>query len=223
MATFLELAGSLHQEAGLSGSGPASVTGQSGMNKKVVDWINAAWYEIQSARAGWKWMWRNTGSVTTTVGVNEYDLAALGFDTDNLVGDSISIQVTGSPNTIIKLDHISYESFREQTAFYPMVSGQPIYSSLTPGDTLVLNTYPDRQYDIKFEWYVRPSFMSDNGDVPGMPLMFHPMIVELALAKYALHDGAPDVYQVAEKEYAMWMRRLERSQLPTVETIGTLA
>jgi hypothetical protein len=223
MTTFLELAKTLRQEAGLSGTGPASVVGQSGMDKKVVDWTNDAWYDIQSARNDWAWMWRNNGLVNTTVGQQTYDLPGLGFDAERVIAESVSIQRTGEPNSIISLDMIPYSSFRDMTAFLPVTSSQPIYCAIAPNDHLWLNTLPDRDYTIKFEWYAKPSFMTGNNDIPALPLPYHRMIVELALMKYASHDGAMEVYQVAEKEYRKWMRRLERSQLPDVETTGALA
>lgn len=223
MATFLELAKSLRQEAGLSGTGPAAVTNQSGMDKKVVEWINDSWYDIQSARNDWAWMWRNTGQVVTVVGQQSYNLPLLGFDTEHVISESVSIQRTGEPNSIISLEMIPYATFRDMTAFLPPSSSQPLYCAVAPNDYLWLNTLPDREYTIKFEWYAKPSYLVNSTDIPAMPLPYHRMIVELGLMKYGMHDGAVEVYQAAEREYRKWMRRLERSQLPVAETAGALA
>lgn len=223
MATFLDLCKDLRRESGLSGTGPASVVGQSGMDGKVVEWINDSWYELQSSRNDWRWMWRNNGLVTTTIGQRTYDLPLLGFDFEHLIKESLSIQVTGNANTIIELTLLSWAEFRDLTAFRPVTSGQPSYCAIAPDDSLYLETSPDQQYDIAFEWYEKASYMANNGDAPAMPLPYHRILVEMGLMKYAVHDGAIEVHQVAEKEYRKWLRRLERSQLPDIVGPDSLA
>ena len=48
--TYLELCQTLRREAGVSGVGPASVVDQSGEYLRLVEWIKAAWTEIQLLR-----------------------------------------------------------------------------------------------------------------------------------------------------------------------------
>ena len=48
--TFLELCRRLAREVDASGSGPSAVTGQTGENRRIVDWVASAWQDIQLQR-----------------------------------------------------------------------------------------------------------------------------------------------------------------------------
>ena len=219
---FLDLCRELRQESGLSGDGPSAVTGQSGMSKKIVDWINSSVYDLESYRDNWAWMWR-TGSITTTVGQQSYDLPSLGFDANKIVAESLSIERTGEPNTITQFELVSWDIYREKTAFRTANPGQPVFCALAPNDYLYVDTLPDRSYTIKFAWYRKPAYLSTNTDIPTIPVQFHRILVEMGLMKYAAHDGATETYQASNKEYMKWLRRMEASQLPVVEVVSTLA
>jgi hypothetical protein len=223
MSTFLQLAQSVRSEAGLSGTGPSAVTGQSGMDKKVVDWVNDAWYDIQAARPNWRWMWRNDGAIATVAGTKSYDLAALGFDVENVIPESVSITNVGNPASIIQLEFVEFDAYREATKFILDEPDKPTLCTIDPSGAFVMNPTPDDVYDVAFEYYTPPSFLSGNTDVPELPVKFHRMIVELALTKYSSHDDAVGVYQTANIEYKKWMRRLEQAQLLEVVSVGAMA
>ena len=68
---YLALCDKLLKETGLSDQGVSSVIGQSGLNKKAVDWINRAWTEIQNLN-DWNFLWK-TSSFNTVNGQQNYD------------------------------------------------------------------------------------------------------------------------------------------------------
>lgn len=223
MATFLALAQKLRSEAGLSGTGPSAVTSQSGMDKKCVDWINDAWYEIQSAHTNWKWMWENDGMVTMVAGQREYDISS--FTVQSPVRDSFRSCVSGNTGTDMWCTWYEYDEFRETFLFGTPTSGsQPLAVTISPAGTLLVDPVPNSAstYEVRFEYYIVPSLLVAATDVPGMPLRFHDMIMYRALMKYASHDGAAEVYADAQANYEKWERRLETDQLETVIQAGTL-
>ena len=55
---FLALAQRLRQEAGASGTGPLTTVNQAGESRRFVDWVAAAYQDIQSQREDWQWMRR---------------------------------------------------------------------------------------------------------------------------------------------------------------------
>ena len=73
---FLSLCKRLRQEAGYSGSGPSSVTNQAGESKRVVDWINDAWLDIQGMRSDWRFM-LEPFSVSLVSGESSVSVSAL--------------------------------------------------------------------------------------------------------------------------------------------------
>ena len=56
MSTYLEICKRVRQEAGIAGTGPASVLNQTGEYKRVVDWVASAWEDLQNKRSDWLWM-----------------------------------------------------------------------------------------------------------------------------------------------------------------------
>jgi hypothetical protein len=223
MSTFLQLCQEVRQEAGLSGTGPSSVQSQVGMDKKVVDWVNDAWYDIQSARPNWRWMWNGDGLITTTAGEFQYDPASFGFVIENIVPESVSITKVGVPSSLTALALVEYDVYRDMTAFTQRNQAFPTVATIAPNNKLILSPTPDDAYEIAFEYYSPPTYLVDNSDIPGLPAKFMKIIVELALVKYAAHDDAVGVMQSAQANYMKWMRRLEAGQLLDVSTSSALA
>ena len=72
---FLELCQRVRQESGgVSGTGPTTVTGQSGQLKKLVTWTNAAWRELQLMHDDWLWK-RKDFTLTLSASDNDYAAA----------------------------------------------------------------------------------------------------------------------------------------------------
>lgn len=221
MTTFLNLAKTVRQESGISGTGPSSVVGMVGMDKKVVDWTNDAWYDIQSIHPNWKWMWRDDGSINTVNAQRSYDISS--FSVQQVSRDSFTIYPSGSPTMISPLTIVSYEEFREMVMGRPTQTGQPIVGAIDPAGLLRLDPVPNGVFVVSFEYYVIPSLMSVDSDVPDMPAKFHRLIVELALMKYCNHDESLEMYKDASFNYRKWLQRLESEQLPQMLMAGALA
>ena len=213
MATFLELSKKLRQYAGLSGTGPAAVTGQSGMDLKLVDWINSAWYEIQSLHPTWRWMWKNDGLITCVPGQRTYDFGALGFSVNFPDRESLRRRVAGDPGTEMWLQWYEYPQFRETFLFGPTRSGIPLAATVDPSGILQLDPVPNAAYEVRFDYHKSPTLLVNSSDEPDLPAKFHDIILYRALMMYAAHDGAPDVFNDAKANYEMWERRLESEQL----------
>ena len=64
--TFLELCQRLRAECQDLGSGPETVTGQTGRNQRYVDAIRESWVKLQTGRTDWDWL---TGDTPTALQV----------------------------------------------------------------------------------------------------------------------------------------------------------
>jgi len=223
MSAFLELCQSVRQQAGLSGSGPSSVAAQIGMDAKIVDWVNAAWYDIQSLHPNWRWMWKNDGAINTVASQREYDLAGLGFDINYIIRETPKRRPVGVPGSEMWMQWYEYDDFRQTFLFGPLRYGIPIATTVTPAGNMLLDPIPNDIYEVFFEYHKKPALLVANNDTPDIPEKFHRMIVYKALMYYAAHDDALGVYQAAEKEYNAWERRLEAEQLVSITIGGTLA
>lgn len=223
MTTYLDLAKKLHQEAGLSGTGPASVLSQVGMAKKVVDWVSDAWDDLQALRTDWKWMWKSDGLITMVPAQRGYDLVGLGFLVNEVVRDSIRIRISGEPATERWLTWLDYEDFRAAFMSGVEQSGQSTSVTVDPAGYMKLNPVPDAAYEVRFEYYKTPTTLVNNTDEPDMPERFQQVIVWSALMSYCAHDENVSLYQAAEKNYRKWLYRVRNSQLPTTTTSEPMA
>lgn len=222
---YLELSQRLVQETGLALSGPAAVTSQTGMNKKVVDWVSRAWLEIQNEH-DWDFLWQTT-SFTTTVGKTVYDPVddlSLSPVLGKYIADSFRIYTTSSGIADQgRLEYIPWDDWSGgDQGIGSVSSGKPSQVTIRPDNSFVFDASPDVSYTITFDYYRQPVTLSANTDTPAMPSHFHDLIVYKALLYYAAHEEAPEIYQDAVANYSRWMAELMGgSQLPQIDVAAS--
>jgi len=213
MATYLELCQRTRQECGIAGSGPSTVLSQTGDLKRVVDWVNTAWQDIQNRTDTWQWM-RQGFSVNLIAGQREYTPAQCGI-TDFASWDIEHIRVySGSTANECTLSYVGYDDFREVYMRGTVPTARPAFFTISPSKSLILYPTPDQAYTVYGDYYTTPKQLTVNADVPGMPTRFHDLIWYGAMRKYAMFEAANEVYQFATQEYNRLMRNLEQDQLP---------
>lgn len=75
---FLTLVNTLKIETGASGTDLVTVANQTGESRRLVNWINAAWMDIQGQNTDWQWM-RQTVTFVTVTGQPTYSIAQIGL------------------------------------------------------------------------------------------------------------------------------------------------
>lgn len=213
MATYLELCQRARQECGIAGSGPTTVLSQTGDLKRIVDWVNTAWQDIQTREDTWQWM-RTGFSVNLTAGQREYTPAQCGitdFASWNI--EHIRVYKTTTANEYT-LTYLTYDDFREIYMRGAIPSTRPAFFTISPSKSLIFYPTPDQVYTVYGDYYTTPTQLSANTDTPGMPVRFHDLVWYGAMRKYAMFEAANEVYQFATQEYNRLMRNLEQDQLP---------
>ncbi len=220
---YLQLCQAVQQESGISsGNTITAVTSQSGMNKKIVDWVREAWIDIQSINTLWAWMW-NEGTLTTTASTTAYDFAD--FSSTVLYGVAdVARQSVKCHSSIADESFLTFEPWENfRSRFLGVdVTGRPLKFSLKPNGEIAFWPTPDATYTVPFEYYRTPQELAANADTPELPAQFHRAIVYKALMYYAAHDGAADVYQDAGANYVKWMKRITDTQLPQIDIAGAM-
>lgn len=230
---FLQLAQRLSVECGISGNGPTSTVGQTGMNAKLVNWIQAAWQEIQGVHDNWGWM-REPFAFNTVAGTGDYlptavnntltgqpitDLRYWWKDTFRCQKVSIGVQ---DEQWLVEWE---YQVFRNTYRFNVQVNGRPVVYAIKPnGKAVMLGQIPDDVYQISGEYQKVPSQLSGDDDVPEIPNQaLHLVIVYKAMQFYGLYEAAPEVIGRGTTEYSRLMNQLEREQLPELYLGNPLA
>lgn len=231
---FLQLTQRLRQECGVSGTGPITVVSQTGQLKKLVDWINTAWLEIQGTHDTWSFM-RLPFTFETVVSTGDYDpetttntltsaaLTDLRYwhkDTFRCQKKSIGVQ---DEQWLIEWE---YQVFRNTYRFNVQVDGRPVVFAIKPnGKAVMLGQKPDAVYQISGEYQTIPTSMSADTDIPNLGTSQHldMLIVYKAMEYYGMFESAPEVLTRAKIAGKALMAQLEREQLESVYLGNPLA
>ncbi len=223
---FLTLCKRTREKCGISGSGPAAVTGQQGEMLRIINWVNEAWVEIQNAQNNWMWM-RGTFSLQTVPSQQPYTTTDAGIASDfsHWHLDTLRIYRTTQGLSDEQFIHYQdYAQFRDTYAYSNRMPGRPGFFSVRPWDqALLLGPTPTEVYTVVGEYQKKASEMSANGDIPGMPSQYHMLIVYGAMERYAAYESAPEVMVPVSREYDELRGRLMGNQLSEVFIEQTLA
>lgn len=225
--TFLELCRALRQEAGIPSStnGPSTVANQTGEMKRIVDWVNNAYLDIQSMHDDWRFM-RRRFEFTLTVNQREYTrqqvIAAAGLTTGIMayVPDSMRIYLPAEGiETEWWLCHVDdWDVFRDTFLFgaHQQVTGRPRHVAVSPSVSIVFDVIPDAAYRFYGDYVTEPTLMQVDSDVPILPEWAHGIIIWHALLRYAGFEESSAQYAHAKNMYEALLYRLEERELPGI-------
>lgn len=213
---FLSLCQRLRQEAGISGTGPASVLSQTGEMQRVVDWISTAYEDIQNLHETWKFL-RTAFSFSTIIGTQDYTPTAVAL-TDFAAWVKEDIRIYSSVEDESPLTYYPWRIFREAYFFgtHRTTTGRPTVCTVRPNSALALWQLPDAVYTVNGEYYKTADILTVNASIPLLPTRFHMMIVWKGLMHYGAFAAADEKYAHGEKEYKKLLAMLELDQLEDV-------
>jgi hypothetical protein len=218
---FLEGVKRLRQEAGVSGTGPTTVVSQTGEMKRLVDWYNTAWLDVQTDMPDYNWM-RGSFTLTLSSGDPEYTPADASLtDHRSWVRDSLKVYLTSVADEV-ELEYVSYAEFRPLYMVGSVSTGQPFCYTVKPDKTLRFYPTPNAAYTVTGEYQKTASEMTADADEPGLPAEYHMAIVYRALMKYGRYEAAPEVYDDAKAEYKRMTTAIKMDQLPDICMGGPL-
>jgi len=221
----LQLCQRLRQEVRISGSGPTTTLGQAGEYKKIVDWIDAAYEDIQNLHSTWMFL-QFPYSFNTIVGKKDYTpteagLTALAFWKVQRESDVRCYYAVGDEQI---LDYHPWDEFREVYLIGSSraTTGRPGKFTIQPNNTMSFDVIPDRIYAINGEYFKKPVSMAADADEPLFPSQYHMAIVYRAMMFYGADYAANEKYTHGQNEYKKILRKLEQSQLPKYSWGGPL-
>lgn len=124
------------------------------------------------------------------------------------------------------LDEVPYDTWRDSYMFGAMraVQTRPIVIAVGPDQSLNLGPPPSGLYTVTADYFVAPSEMVTDTDIPvGLPTRFHMLICYYAMQKYAGYESAPEVMQRGSSESTRMMAQLMALRAPRISFGGSLA
>lgn len=217
----LQLLQRLHSETGRSTEPPTVVTGLDIRNNRLMNRLDDAWQELQSAR-DWRWM-RKTLDVALTIGQRTYTGAGLSAarfgrwrpeDCDYTPG----VYVDGSINTMWDLSFLQLDEFKRMWVYRNDYSSQPLYWAVDENDRLLIGPKPSITYKLRIDYLMEPSTLVLADDTPDLPNKFHLLLVWKALQDEAKFDASPEILALAESNYSRMYDALlhDQGRLPTL-------
>lgn len=219
--TFLELCQLTREKCGISGSGPTSVTGQTGEMSRIVNWVQESWLDLQRRRKNWWWM-RADFSFDTIANQQDYTSAAAGIsDLSEWLLDTLRAYRTadgvGDEQFLVEWE---YQTLRNTYQYGLQTPGRPVVVTVRPRDrALLFGSIPDTVYTIRGEYQRAARPFADGADVPNIPEEFHMIIVYGAMMKYAFFENAPEVMADGRMHYGMLLDQLMENQTDDI-TLG---
>lgn len=210
-SAYLSLCVKLRQEVGVAGTGPTTVTGQTGMFKKIVDWVADADVDIQTKYLDWGFL-LGEHSVSTISGVKDYAKPS-----DFCLWDYESFYIDRTEDTYKNLIQMDYVEWRRSHRNGTKTNSQPSWFIIKPDKDIILESPPDGVYALTADYYKTPTRMTANTSTSLIPTKFDRLIIARAKIYYAEHENATEVMQGALTEYADLMGRLESLYLPGQE------
>lgn len=241
---FLQLAQRAAIECGVASSQAIqvalpTVVGTTGSLGRIVLWVNDAWSDIQMAHDDWTWMRSsnilgNGVAFLTVAGQASYPLGT-GIGTVGVAVDAFgkwdretfrNFTTTVGFRDETPMDEIDFDVWRNGYMLGAMRSVQtrPVAIAVGPDQSLNLGPPPNSQYTITGDYFVAPTEMVADSDVPvGLPTRFHMLIVYQAMLKYAGYESAPEVFARATSENDTMYSQLLSVRAPRIGFGGALA
>ena len=210
----LQLVQRFNQEVAATGETISTTINQTGMIKRLVDWIDSAYQDIQDLHEDWDFL-RADFSFPTVSGTREYAKADISLDELNAWEvDDIRIYTVTSDET--NLEYTAWDDFKYQFLFGPhrVNTGRPFFFSIDPVGSFWTGLIPNAVFTINGEYFKRAQVMSLDADIPLIPTQSQMAIVWRALMFYGAFEGADEVYSHGEKEFARVLSQLEFREVP---------
>lgn len=217
---FLALCKKARHEARIPGTGPSSVTGQSGVLQDVVSAVSRSWIEIQQSQIE-SWLFMGAfKTATLTDGVYVY--APNDFGIDENVYDSLRWVKFSKGSVPLRV--LSWEEYQEMYAPYQgEVSGTPVFVTQSPDNKLYFYPTPDANSVARslIVYYTKqPVVLTNNDDTPNIAERHQWAIIWAAVMDLASNESDSVIYQKAKSLYEQAMADMNIRELPPIELGG---
>ena len=158
--------------------------------------VNDAINYVNQREFGWPFT-HSTQTQTLVAGQTRYTIPA---DAQSVDYDTFRISKDDTLGvSVITLRIIDYKEYTQKYIDQETTSdvgAVPIYVFRTPDNNYGMYPYPDKAYELKYEYFQKPTALSAHGDVPTIPEQFRQVIVDGATAYAYQYRGEAQQYGI---------------------------
>jgi hypothetical protein len=215
MSSYLELCVKFRKMVGISGSGPAAVTGQSGMSELITIWVADADELIQRKWENWKFLFEPQEELTITASTSTFTLATLSI-TD--LARWVKTSFVRDPGTD-DYQKLSYDMTYEEYITSEMYLGAAVTGQIervfirSSDNALIFYPTYGSNTTVWAAYYKAVTRIAADDSTTPIPVRFEDVILYRAEMYYAKHLEDWSLYDAAEIEFDEAMERLEANQL----------
>jgi hypothetical protein len=171
--------------------------------------VNDAINYINQREFGWPFS-HATQTETLSVGTTRYTIPTsaqhVDYETFRISKDN-TLGVAGT--TLRVLDYKEYvDKYIEQETTSD-VGGVPLYVFRTPDNNYGLYPYPNKAFELKYEYYNKPTALSSTTDVPTVPEQFRQVIVDGATAYGYQYRGESQQYGINFSRFEEGIKQMQ--------------
>jgi len=174
----------------------ANFTAARGFQIQCKNAVNDAINYVNQREFGWPFT-HSTQTQTLVAGQTRYTIPAdsqsVDYDTFRISKDD-TLGVSGITLRILDYKEYTQKYIDQETT--SDVGAVPIYVFRTPDNNYGLYPYPDKAYELKYEYFQKPTALSAHGDVPTIPEQFRQVIVDGATAYSYQYRGEAQQYGI---------------------------
>lgn len=217
MSTYIELVKATRLLCGMQGQGPSSVKNNVGIEEVLVRFVRDAYIDVQNLRETWQWL-EDTHTFSTTQGQDTYSTLDI-FGTTAMpvkTYQTDSFIITDEAGKKKYLRNVDRDSL-EQRYLNSDDESLPKEFAIDPASKgLILKNTPDDAYNLSFRFQRVPEILSENTDVPKLPISFHNLILYKAVEKMSTYLSSPELFGNYSLETARMQGQLMRSEVPSM-------
>lgn len=222
---FLEICKKVASDSGTVAGVPnfTTIAGATGRVAQVIGWTSDAWVDIQNERNDWLWM-RRVFDKALLADTNTYTAAGLaiprvsrwlqdrlGYQTFSIYDPAIGRKDEG------KISYITYDRWRDIYDSGVHDKSRPSHWSVSPTNELLFGPTPDKVYNVRGEYRLKPQVLTADADVPEMPEEYHRLIVGETLKIMSRSDEAFNALASMAPQYERLRNPLVREQTPDID------
>lgn len=207
------------------GTQPATVTGATGVHAEMVQWVAYSHDDICKMKSEWAFM-RGSGEFALLTGDRiltkadmqvaypTFDKLAPFVSNDRGYLGILPTGVAGAAEQVI--EYVPYQQWQGNFDAAPLPTGLPTHFTITPDQSLEVNSLPDRDYTIRANFRKLVVPLTIDASEPMFDADYHNAIVWYAIVHYYCpsRDKTMELRQKADVELKREMTKLFNEQLP---------